>query len=75
VNDAQRTWIEAKDETICRVLQDGDPGDFMFEAMWWLGQVQWDRDRMPALVEALREYGKPEALIDAMRQAYMAWCT
>ena len=73
MNAKQRTWIETEDDRICRALEGNE--DIDIEALMWCGhrQIKWDKDKLAKLVPLLEEYGKPAALIDAMRRLYKTW--
>ena len=74
MNDKQRTFIEARDEEICRVLQEYD-NPLPHEAFLWCGTngLDWDQNRIEGLTVALLEYGKPQALVEEIWKCWMDW--
>ena len=83
MEDAIRTWIEKRDESICRALEGMDPETAIaLEAMSWLSQINWDAERVddelsPAekMRNYLLEYGKSPELIEEMRNQWKEWKT
>ena len=74
MEDAIRTWIEKRDESICRVCEGLKPDIALtLEAMSWLSQANWDGTKMPRLREVLLEYGKSPELIEEMRRQWKEW--
>ena len=75
MNNKQREWIEKRDERFCLVLQDAPVDCLEMEAHFWCGEqsIKFDADKLKRLVPLLKEYGKSEALINAIRQCWKDW--